>query len=81
MWGGASSRGRVSWCVQHMIGYSGIWGSTCNYQGTFSGLFSGQETAEFEEVTISPIWRILQGRDSSRLGSGHYQDWLWRKEG
>ena len=44
--------GRVSWCVQHTIGDSGRWGSTCNYQGVLPGLFAGQETTEFEEVVV-----------------------------
>ena len=52
MWGGASCRRRVSWCVRHTIGDSGRWGGTWNYQGALSGLFTGQETAELEEVIV-----------------------------
>ena len=44
--------GRVSWCVRHIIGNSGRWGSTWNYQGALLGIFSGKETTEFEEVAV-----------------------------
>ena len=55
MWGGASCQGRVSWCVQHTIGDSGIWGSTWNYQGTLLVLSAGHETADFEEVVFRKV--------------------------
>ena len=55
IWGRASCWGRLSCCVQHNIGNSGRWGSTWNYQGVLSGLFSGKETAEFEEVAVYHI--------------------------
>ena len=35
-----------------MVGNSGRWWRTFNFQGTLSGIFAGQETAEFEEVTV-----------------------------
>ena len=44
--------GGVIWCVLRTISYSGRWGSTWNYQGVLCGLFTGQDTAEFEEVAV-----------------------------
>ena len=35
-----------------MVGNSGRWWRTFNFQGTLSGIFAGQDTAEFEEVTV-----------------------------
>ena len=52
MWGGASCQGRVSWCVKHTIGDSGIWGGTWNSQGALLVLFAGEETAEFKKVAV-----------------------------
>ena len=51
-WGGASYQGRLSWCVRHTVRESGRWWRTWNTQGALLGLFDGQDTAEFEEVTV-----------------------------
>ena len=51
-WVGSSCRGRLSWCVRHIIGDSGRWGSTWNPQRALSGFFAGKETAEFKEVAV-----------------------------
>ena len=52
LWGGASSWGRVSWCVRNTIGDSGGWGSAWNSQVALSCIFTGQDTAELEEVAV-----------------------------
>ena len=52
LWGGASRRVRVSWCVWHMFGCRSRWGKTWNSQGALLCLFAGHETAEFEEVSV-----------------------------
>ena len=43
---------RVTWCVRHTIGDSVGWWSVWNSQGALFRLFTGQETAELEEVAI-----------------------------
>ena len=49
---GASSLGRVGWCVPHTIGNGGGWGSVRNSQGALFCLFAGRETSELEEVAV-----------------------------
>ena len=52
MWAGESFRGMLGLCVQHMIGDSGRWGGTWNFQGALLVIFAGQETSEFEDVSV-----------------------------
>ena len=52
MWGWASFRERLSWCVRHTVGSGGWWWRAWKTQGSFPGLLYLQETSEVKQIAV-----------------------------